>query len=173
MKLGDRVQHRVSGQGTVRHLPSAHDPDAKVYVVFDSLWAGWYRTEDLEVVDADRGVGAGAGAAPAAEPAAGKKYDAEKPPLDLLDATALLEVGRVLEFGAKKYAPNNWRAGISRERLIAAALRHTLAAASGKRNDPESHLSHLAHAMCCLMFALHFEVTKNEKPDTRFKKEAP
>lgn len=170
MKVGDRVQHRVSGQGTVRHLPSAHDPDAKVYVVFDSLWAGWYRTEDLEVIDADRGVGTSSSHSQAAEPAAGKKHDAEKPPLDLLDATALLEVGRVLEFGAKKYAPNNWRAGISRERLIAATLRHTLAAASGKRNDPESHLSHLAHAMCCLMFALHFEVKGTEVPDTRFKK---
>ena len=124
----------------------------------------------LEVIDADRGVGTSSSHSQAAEPAAGTKHDAEKPPLDLLDATALLEVGRVLEFGAKKYAPNNWRAGISRERLIAATLRHTLAAASGERNDPETGLSHLAHAMCELMFALHFEVKGTEVPDTRFKK---
>ena len=170
MKVGDRVRHPTKGVGIVRtRVPGARD----VYVVMDEKWAGWFDVGTLEVIDADRGVGDSAGAAPAAEPAEGKKHDAEKPPLDLLDATALLEVGRVLEFGAKKYAPNNWRAGISRERLIAAALRHTLAAASGKRNDPESHLSHLAHAMCCLMFALHFEVEGTEVPDTRFKKPQP
>jgi len=115
-------------------------------------------------------VDGGADAPLEGSPAGGTKHDASKPPLDLLDATALLEVGRVLGFGAKKYAANNWRKGISRERLLAAALRHVLAASSGERKDPETNLSHLAHAMCCLMFALHFEITNTEVPDTRFTK---
>lgn len=120
-----------------------------------------------------RGVDGGADAPLEAGPAGGAKFDAEKPPLDLLDATALLEVGRVLGFGAKKYAAHNWRKGISRERLLAAALRHLFASMSGERKDPETGLSHLAHAMCCLMFALHFELTNSEVPDTRFQKPQP
>lgn len=101
---------------------------------------------------------------------AGVKLDAGKPPMDLLDGLALEEVGRVLDFGATKYAPDNWRKGISKGRLLAAAIRHIYASARGEKKDPESGLSHLAHAMCCLMFALHFELTKNEIGETRWKK---
>jgi hypothetical protein len=65
---------------------------------------------------------------------------------------ALIDVSRVLEYGTRKYAPNNWRKGIERERLQAAALRHWLAWRSGEVNDPESGLDHRAHCLCELMF---------------------
>lgn len=103
-------------------------------------------------------------------PRPGQKYDAGKPPMDLLDGLALEEVGRVLDFGATKYSPDNWRAGICKGRLLAAAIRHIYASVRGERKDPESGLSHLAHAMCCLMFALHFELTNNEVEESRWKK---
>lgn len=171
MKVGDKVRMTKASGGNVNNEGEVLGFENNLALVrFRAMLPTLFECWKLEVIDADRGVGTGTGAAPAAEPAAGKKHDAEKPPLDLLDATALLEVGRVLEFGAKKYAPNNWRGGISRERLIAATLRHTLAAASGERNDPETGLSHLAHAMCELMFALHFEVKGTEVSDTRFEK---
>lgn len=104
------------------------------------------------------------------QPLGGVKLDAGKPPMDLLDGLALEEVGRVLDFGATKYAPNNWREGICKGRLLAAAIRHIYASARGETKDPESGLSHLAHAMCCLMFALHFELSKNEIEETRWRK---
>ena len=85
------------------------------------------------------------------------KYDSEKPRMDLLDPTAMQELAMVLTFGAGKYAANNWRYGLSKGRLIAAALRHLFAYLGGEDKDPESGLSHVAHAMCCCMFLIGLE----------------
>lgn len=84
----------------------------------------------------------------------GQKFDQDKPRMDLLDSDAIEQLAMVLGFGAKKYAAHNWRAGISTSRLVAAALRHLFAYLRGENNDPESGLSHVAHAMCCCMFLL-------------------
>jgi len=83
----------------------------------------------------------------------GVKFDSDKPRMDLLDNHFLLGLSSVLTFGAKKYAAHNWRKGISISRLIAAAYRHLGAFNSGEDNDPESGISHLFHAACCIMFA--------------------
>lgn len=89
----------------------------------------------------------------------GRKDDAGKPPWDLLPWRATEEVVRVLEFGARKYAPDNWRkVPDSRRRYFAAAMRHLLAWWGGERNDPETNLHHLAHAECCLKFILEMEL---------------
>lgn len=98
------------------------------------------------------------------------KADADKIPLDLLPFAALNEVGKVLGFGAKKYAAHNWRAGLSWSRLIAAGLRHLFAFAAGENNDPETGLCHLAHAVCCLLFLLEY-VVKGGGTDDRYKKD--
>ena len=82
----------------------------------------------------------------------GVKFDDDKTRVDLLDPEWLEGVGRILAFGAKKYAANNWRKGIKQSRLLGAALRHIFAFARGEKNDPESGESHLLHASCCLMF---------------------
>lgn len=63
----------------------------------------------------------------------------------------------MLQHGAAKYGENNWQKVEPRSRYIAAALRHLNAHQQGERNDPETGLSHLAHATCCLLFLLHFE----------------
>lgn len=88
----------------------------------------------------------------------GIKNDIGKVPLDLLPMGALIEVGKVLEFGAKKYASYNWAKGMSFMRLIAAALRHIFAWSMGEDKDPETGLSHIAHALCCLLFLMEFIV---------------
>lgn len=80
------------------------------------------------------------------------KFDEEKPRMELLDPYAMEQLALVLTFGAKKYEPWNWTKGLAFSRLIGAALRHLFAFAKGEDLDPESGLSHLAHAMCCLMF---------------------
>lgn len=98
---------------------------------------------------------------------AGVKLDHDKPRYDLLDAYAMEQLALVLTFGAKKYAPNNWRKGISIGRLIAAALRHLFAVLLGKDDDDETGLSHAAHAMCCCMFII-WTLKYNRQWDDRF-----
>lgn len=101
----------------------------------------------------------------------GVKHDGEKEPLALLSRVWLLGVAKVMGFGAKKYAADNWRGGIQRRRLISAALRHLLAYSDGEDNDPETGYSHLDHASCCLMFAREMHETRPDLDD-RYKREA-
>ena len=101
----------------------------------------------------------------------GLKFDQEKPKMDLLSSLWLEDVSQVLTYGAKKYASHNWRKGILFSRLIAACLRHVFAFLKGEDNDPETNLSHLAHASCCLMFLSELNKTKPKDWDDRYKGE--
>lgn len=85
------------------------------------------------------------------------KHDAGKVRMDLLDPVAIEQLAQVLTFGAQKYEAHNWRRGISKSRLLGAALRHLFSYMRGEDLDPESGLSHVAHAMCCCMFLLGLE----------------
>jgi hypothetical protein len=98
----------------------------------------------------------------------GIKHDQGKPTLALLSPVAINKIGLVMNYGATKYADHNWRKGISWSRLLSACLRHTFAYIGGEDKDPETGISHLAHAACCLMFLLEFEETHPEL-DNRFK----
>ncbi len=89
----------------------------------------------------------------------GQKLDQGKAPISLINRDALEQEAMVMAFGAKKYAAHNWRKGIAASRLLDAALRHILAYADGENNDPETGLSHLAHARCCLAFQISLEKT--------------
>ena len=60
------------------------------------------------------------------------KFDSDKPRMDLLDAYAIEQLAQVLTFGASKYAAQNWRKGISKSRLLAAAFRHLFAYLRGE-----------------------------------------
>lgn len=104
--------------------------------------------------------------------ATGRKDDAEKVPLDLLDPLALEGLAQVLAFGAKKYAAHNWRGGISWSRLLAALLRHTFAILRGELVDGESGLPHIDHVGCCWMFLSHMMKTRQDLNDL-YKKESP
>lgn len=100
----------------------------------------------------------------------GVKHDAEKNRLELIDPEFLDEFGLVMTFGARKYSPDNWRGGFEYRRLIGAVLRHTMSWAKGEDADPETGLSHLAHAACELMFL--FWMNKHRKgTDDRLKTE--
>lgn len=100
-------------------------------------------------------------------PTTGVKFDGDKPRVDLLTAgmpNALLEISKVLTFGAKKYDDHNWKIVPDGEKRYAAALmRHFLASQSGEPVDSETGISHLAHAACCLLFMLEKELL-NAKP---------
>lgn len=99
------------------------------------------------------------------QPTAGKKFDQEKNRVELISPFALEELGKVLTFGAKKYDARNWENGIHFSRILGAILRHTYAYMRGETRDPETGLSHMAHAMCECMFLLHFERTKPDFDD--------
>jgi len=88
----------------------------------------------------------------------GRKYDTGKPDYTLLPWDAVEEIVKVLDFGARKYARDNWKHVDGAEtRYLAAALRHITAHARGEKDDPETGISHLAHAGCCLLFLLSLE----------------
>jgi hypothetical protein len=65
----------------------------------------------------------------------GKKFDSEKPMMQLLPSKALVEVSKVLSFGANKYGKENY--------------------------------SHLAHAVCGLLFKLEIELEKDKEERLR------
>lgn len=95
----------------------------------------------------------------------GLKYDTDKPRMELLPAYSLEEIARVLSFGAKKYESWNWSRGIAYSRLLGAALRHLYSFARGEDKDPESGLSHLAHAGCCVLFLLWMDKHRGDLDD--------
>lgn len=100
------------------------------------------------------------------EPDVGQHKDEGKPMVQLIDPKFLLEVGQVMAFGAKKYAPNNFKKGIEYTRLAGSVLRHVLYFLSGENHDPESGLTHLAHAGASLMM-LHWMWSNAAEMDDR------
>ena len=89
----------------------------------------------------------------------GVKFDNDKPQWSLMPWKALSQVVDVLTYGARKYAPDNWKkVPNARQRYIDAGFRHFTAYASGEKTDNETGMSHLAHAMCCLLFLLAFDL---------------
>jgi hypothetical protein len=91
--------------------------------------------------------------------AGGVKYDNDKPQWSLLPFKALGQVVEVLTYGAKKYAPDNWKkVPNAKQRYIDAGFRHLTAYAAGEKLDNETGKSHIAHAICCLLYLLAFEI---------------
>lgn len=97
----------------------------------------------------------------------GRKNDKGKPPLALIPRRAVEKEAEVLEFGKNKYDSWNWASGIAWSRLLDAVLRHVYAYADGEDLDPESGISHLAHARCGLGFLLDYEQSHPELDDRR------
>ena len=88
----------------------------------------------------------------------GTKLDNDKLRWSLLPSGTIAQVIAVLEYGAKKYAINNWiEVPDAKTRYYDAAMRHLDAWWNGEDNDSESGLPHLAHAACCLLFLLWFD----------------
>jgi len=91
----------------------------------------------------------------------GLKYDTDKLRWYLLPMECVEDVVRILTFGAKKYADNNWQlVDNANERYYSAMMRHLVAWRKGELIDPESGEPHLSHAMCNLTFLMWFEKQK-------------
>lgn len=88
----------------------------------------------------------------------GVKNDSKKIAWQLLPWAEVEEVAQVMDDGAKKYSPDNWRiVPNAQERYFSAAIRHLVAWQKGEKKDPESGRSHLAHGICCLLFLMWFD----------------
>jgi hypothetical protein len=95
----------------------------------------------------------------------GRKFDGDKPLMSLLPPHAMIAVGRVLTFGAKKYERDNWkRVPDGHQRYMDAMMRHLFAYMSGEMDDPETGESHMAHLMCCAAFILDAIESGNPLP---------
>ena len=78
--------------------------------------------------------------------------------LDALETDELnrmIKIATVLQYGASRYAPNNWRL-IPQEQHINHALIHILAEIMGDTQD-----DHLDHALCRLMMAMATSTSPN------------
>ena len=99
-----------------------------------------------------------------------KKLDAGKTNWSLMPFEAVEEINKVLDFGAKKYSEHNWKVGegFKYTRVLNSLLRHIFAYMRGEDNDPESGLSHMAHAGCNVIFLIYYTKHKNRyKNDDR------
>lgn len=91
----------------------------------------------------------------------GEKFDTDKLRWDLLPIDCIEDVVKILTFGANKYDDNNWQQlEKGEDRYYAALMRHLSANRQGEKIDSESGLSHLAHAMCNVVFLLWLEKNK-------------
>lgn len=100
-----------------------------------------------------------------------KKSDQGKPDLALLSPRAMGQIASAFEFGVKKYGRYNYlETGFEWTRLASACLRHVTAWTWGEDKDPESGLSHLAHAGATI-FMLIDNVELKLGKDNRFKKD--
>jgi hypothetical protein len=97
----------------------------------------------------------------------GNKLDQDKVHMELLPPESLIGTAQVLTFGAKKYKDRNWEKGINYSRVYGALQRHLNAWFSGEEIDPESGLSHLHHAGCCMMFLQTYHERKMTEFDDR------
>jgi len=90
------------------------------------------------------------------------KYDSGKLMFTCLTrglAFALRSVAAVLTYGALKYKPDSWKTIPDAKRRYEDALdRHLNAWKAGEGVDDESHMDHLAHAACNMLFLLQLEI---------------
>lgn len=90
------------------------------------------------------------------------KYDEGKAPYALLPIEALEPIAHVFGFGASKYGMNNWRKDLDNtewNRTYSSIQRHLNSFWSGEDIDPESGLTHLAHAATQIMILMTAQAT--------------
>jgi hypothetical protein len=84
------------------------------------------------------------------------RYNKGKTQWHLVDFETLEGMVKVLEFGAKKYSPNNWKKGLSLESIADSLIRHLVSMQKGEFMDTESKLPHADHIQCNAMFLAYF-----------------
>lgn len=110
------------------------------------------------------------------------RFDTGKPQLELISPVAMIGLASILTFGAKKYAPNNWRKGMSWSRCLGSLKRHLALFEMGQDVDTDpncegcksenclnhTNLLHIDQILCNAMFLSEYARTHKELDD-RFK----
>lgn len=79
----------------------------------------------------------------------------KKPAIHLVPPVAVTHMAKVMELGARKYGPYNWREKAVRSTVyVSAAMRHLAQYLDGEDLDPESGQPHVAHVAACMAILL-------------------
>jgi hypothetical protein len=97
----------------------------------------------------------------------GLRYNTGKAKWSLIDFPSLEPMVRVMEYGAGKYAPHNWKKGMSHTEIAECLMRHLFAYLNGEDTDPESGESHVGHIQCNAMF-LQYNIKNHPELDDRY-----
>ena len=93
------------------------------------------------------------------------RFDSGKLRYDLIPTGPLKALAEVYTRGAEKYAPENWRKGMSFSRMIGPLFRHLEAWRAGESHDPDTGCHHLAQVVWNAMCLIEFEQTHPELDD--------
>ena len=93
------------------------------------------------------------------------RFNQDKIRLDLIPPELNVGVGRVLTFGAKKYAPHNWQKGLPYSNILASLKRHLTALEAGEDFDIESGERHSAHVATNIAFLMWNEQHRPDMDD--------
>jgi hypothetical protein len=80
------------------------------------------------------------------------RFNDSKRQWNLMHLPSFEPMVQVLEYGAKKYSPNQWKKGFPITEIYDSLMRHMIAFMNGEDNDPESGLPHIGHIQCNIMF---------------------
>jgi hypothetical protein len=102
------------------------------------------------------------------------KADTGKERVDLINPDFILEIGRVLGYGANKYPNGDYNylegQGLEYSRVYSSLNRHILKWYSGEQLDPETGIHHLIHAAANLQFLFNYDTMGKGIDNRRFKK---
>ena len=130
----------------------------------NKLLEEWCETQEKHLLDIKERLDAGSKDITVQDDTKGKKFDTGKPRYSLIPDMVLLEVVKVLTYGAAKYDEDqsdpNWRhVPDARNRYYDATMRHV---EDWKHNDshhdPETGFHPLAHAIADLMFLMQIDL---------------
>lgn len=97
----------------------------------------------------------------------GDRFNEGKPKWSLVHYGSLVPMIKVLEFGAEKYTPDNWKKGLDLKEILESMQRHLAALMDGEEIDSESGIEHMGHIQCNAMF---YNYHKNIKDESHNKK---
>ena len=86
----------------------------------------------------------------------GKRYNQGKIRYELIPIPLLESTANVFEYGATKYGPYNWMAGMKYSTVIGCLKRHLAAIEIGEDIDPESGQPHIGHLICNALMLGHY-----------------
>lgn len=159
----DTVEKGIAANKLVDHLRGCSEsPASEIMKALGrrsaSTLPGWskWRIGDItpeQFLDVLRGY-------PGPEKEEGIKHDDNKLQLRLIPWESLREVGRVIDYGARRYGEENWKKVDPPSRYQDALLRHVLEYLCGETHDKETGFHHLAHAATNCLFLIYLETTQ-------------